>query len=84
MQTMIRQLEGATFIGPLTAPAGAYLYRFTRGAAETVVGWSLSPGVRAVLPQPALAVISRDGEALQIPDGAEIELGPSPVYYRIR
>jgi len=84
MQTMIRQLEGTTFIGPLTAPAGAYLYRFTRDRDETIVGWSLSPGMRATLPRPPVAAISRDGEALQTPDGAEIELGPSPVYYRIR
>jgi hypothetical protein len=83
MQTMIRQLEGATFIGPLPAPAGAYLYRFTRDRDETIVGWSVSPGMRATLPRPPVAAISRDGEALQTPDGAEIELGPSPVYYRL-
>ena len=83
MQTMILHLEGATFVGPLPAPAGAYLYRFTRDGAETVVGWSLSPGTRAVLPQPALAAISRDGEALPVPDGAEVDLGPSPVYFQL-
>ena len=83
MQTMIRHLEGATFIGPLPAPDGAYLYRFTRDSDETVVGWSISPGARAVLPRPAVEAVSRDGEVLPPLDGPEIELGPSPVYYRL-
>jgi tRNA A-37 threonylcarbamoyl transferase component Bud32 len=83
MQTMIRQLEGATFIGPLPTPDGAYLYRFTRDSDETIVGWSVSPAVRATLPQPPVAAISRDGEALPASDRAEIELGPSPVYFQL-
>jgi hypothetical protein len=83
MQTMIRHLEGATFNGPLQAPDGAYLYRFTRDSDETVVGWSISPGARAVLPRPAVEAVSRDGEVLPPLDGPEIELGPSPVYYRL-
>ena len=31
----------------------------------------------------AVEAISRDGEPLPPPDGREIELGPSPVYYRL-
>jgi len=83
MRTMIDRLEGATFHGPLPAPTGAYLYRFTRDGAETIVGWSLSSGVRAVLPRPSVEAISRDGKVLPTLDGPEIELGPSPVYYRL-
>ncbi len=83
MRTMIDRLDGAVFRGQVPAPSGAYLYRFSRNGDETVVGWSVSPGVRAVLPKPAVEAISRDGEPLPPPDGREIELGPSPVYYRL-
>jgi tRNA A-37 threonylcarbamoyl transferase component Bud32 len=83
MRTMIGRLDGATFHGPLPAPAGAYLYRFTRDGDETIVGWSVSPGVRATLPGTAIAVISRDGRALPAPDGSEVDLGPSPTYFQL-
>jgi hypothetical protein len=83
MRTMIDRLDGAIFHGPLPAPTGAYLYRFTRDGDETVVGWSVSPGVRAVLPRPAVEAVSRDGEVLPPLDGCEIELGPSPVYFQL-
>jgi hypothetical protein len=36
-----------------------------------------------VLPRPAVEAVSRDGEVLPPLDGSEIELGPSPVYYRL-
>ncbi len=83
MRTMIGRLDGATFHGPLPAPAGAYLYRFTRDGDETIVGWSVSPGVRATLPGTAIAVISRDGRARPAPDGTEVDLGPSPTYFQL-
>jgi len=83
MRTMIERLDGAAFHGPLPTPTGAYLYRFTRDGDETIVGWSLSPGVRAVLPKHAVEAVSRDGEVLPPPDGSVIELGPSPVYYQL-
>jgi len=83
MRTMIDRLDGATFHGPLPAPTGAYLYRFTRDGEETVVGWSLSPGARAVLPRPAVDAVSRDGEVLPISDGPEVDLGPSPTYFQL-
>jgi tRNA A-37 threonylcarbamoyl transferase component Bud32 len=83
MRTMIGRLDGATFHGPLPAPAGTYLYRFTRDGDETIVGWSVSPGVRATLPQPPVAVISRDGGTLPVPDGAAVNLGPSPTYFQL-
>ena len=83
MRTMIDRLDGATFHGPLPAPTGAYLYRFTRDGDETVVGWSVSPGVRAVLPRSAVEAVSRDGQAVPVPDGIEVGLGPSPVYFQL-
>ncbi len=84
LRTLIDQVEGATFFGPLPAPDGAYLYSFSKDGEELVVGWSVARGARAVLSRPAAAATSRDGESLPVPDGTEIELGPSPVYYQLR
>jgi hypothetical protein len=82
--TLIHQVEGATFEGPLPAPEGAYLYHFTRSGDQLVVAWSTSTGVQAQLPAPAAEAVSRDGRRLPPPDGVEIDLGTSPTYYRIR
>jgi len=82
--TLIQQVDGATFVGPLPAPDGAYLYSFSNESEELVVGWSVARGTRAVLSRPVAAATSRDGEALPVSDGTEIELGPSPVYYQLR
>jgi hypothetical protein len=84
LRTLIAQVEGATFEGPLPAPEGAYLYHFTRGGDRLVVAWSTSTGVQAQLPAPAAEAVSRDGRRLPPRDGVEIDLGPSPAYYRIR
>ena len=81
-QTLVAQVEGATFVRPLPAPPGAFLYHFIRSGDGVIVGWSVTRGVRAKLPQPAVAAISRDGQALPIPDGTAVDLGPSPVYFR--
>jgi hypothetical protein len=83
LRTLIQQVEGATFEGPLPAPDGVYLYSFSNDSEERVVGWSVARGARAVLSRPAAAATSRDGESLPGPDGTEIELGPSPVYYNL-
>jgi hypothetical protein len=82
-RTLVNQVEGARFIGPLPATVGAYLYRFAREEEEIVVAWSLSPGVRASLSRPAVEATNRDGNPLPAPDGPEIVLGRSPVYYRL-
>jgi hypothetical protein len=82
MRTLIAELDGATFHGPLAAPAGAWLYRFTsRNDAEVVVGWSVGGGVRATLPRPALRALSRDGRALPPPPASAVTLDPSPTYF---
>jgi hypothetical protein len=83
LRTLIDQVDGAVFYGPLPAPDGTFLYSFSCDSGEMVVGWSVSRGVRASLPRAAVAVTSRDGDSLPVPDEAEIELGPSPVYYRL-
>jgi hypothetical protein len=84
LRTLIDRVEGASFDGPLPASQGAYLYRFLRDGQETIVGWSVSPGRKATLPRAAAEVVSRDGRPLAPPDSAEIELGPSPVYFLLR
>ncbi len=83
LKTLIEQVEGSTFHGPLPAPENARLYRFTRGGDQIVVGWSISKSVRATLPGLVSEAVSRDGQRLQVRDGIEVDLGPSPVYYRI-
>ena len=81
LRTLIGQLEGATFCGPIRAPDGIFLYRFERGGREIVVGWSLSAGTGATLPRPCGEAISRDGEKGPGPAGREVVLGPSPTYF---
>jgi hypothetical protein len=83
LRTLIDQVEGATFNGPLPAPEGAFLYSFKCDEREVVVGWSVATGARAKLPCPASEAVSRDGRSVPVTDQVEIELGPSPVYYRI-
>jgi hypothetical protein len=84
LRTLIDQVDGATFAGPLPTQDASYLYHFTRNGREIAVGWSASKSVRAMLPRRAVEVVSRDGQPLAVPDGTEVELGPSPVYYRLR
>ena len=83
LRTLIDQVEGATFNGPLPAPEGAFLYSFKCDEREVVVGWSVATGARAKLPCPASEAVSRDGRSVPVTGQVEIELGPSPVYYRI-
>jgi hypothetical protein len=83
LRTLIDQVEGATFIGPLPTPKGAFLYHFLRGGDDLVVGWSMTKNLKACLPRSASDATSRDGEMIRVPDGIEIDLGPSPVYYRL-
>ena len=84
LRTLINQVEGATFEGPLPAPDGAYLYSFSSDGGEVVAGWSVARCMQAVLPRPPATATSRDGESLPVQDGTEIELGPSVVYYQLR
>jgi hypothetical protein len=83
LATLHRLLEDSTFHGPLPAAPGAYLYPFEAGDRRLVVGWSLDEVSRAELPGRPIAAIGRDGNELPPPDGATVELGPSPVYYVI-
>jgi len=84
LRTLIDQVAGASFEGPLSAPVGAFLYHFTRSGDDIVVGWSVSKGVTATLPRPAAEALSRDGLSLAVPTGTEVELGTSPVYHRLK
>jgi len=84
LKTLVRELDGAHLEAVLPASPSARLYRFRRpDGVEVVVGWSADQPVRATLPRPAVAVTGRDGEELPAAAGAEVDLGPSPRYYRL-
>jgi hypothetical protein len=83
LRELNRRLDGATFHGPLPAPAGAYLYRFTRGDEEQVVAWALRGPVEVELPRPPIVVVDRDGAPLSTPPGRRVTLSPSPVYFEL-
>jgi hypothetical protein len=83
-RTMLRELDGARLEAVLPAPEPARLYRFRRpDGREVVVGWSVNGVARVALPGLAKSVIGRDGEELPAPAGDEVELTPSPRYYRL-
>ncbi len=86
LQTLLRQLEGTTFLGPLPTEPPARLYRFrSAGGEEVVVGWSAAPRpAEADLPAPAAAVITRDGEPEPAPEGTRVTVTPSPRYYLVK
>jgi tRNA A-37 threonylcarbamoyl transferase component Bud32 len=83
LRTMLRELEGCRMEEVLPAPPPARLYRFRRpDGDEVVAGWS--PARRqGRLPRPAARVVARDGEALPVPAGMEVELGPAPAYFHL-
>ena len=82
LATLARELEGARFEGPLEAPEGARLHRFTRpDGAEVVVGWAVSGSTEADLPRSAVEVVSRDGEPEPPPAGTRVRLTGSLRYF---
>ncbi|PWB73457.1 MAG: hypothetical protein C3F15_09545 [Holophagae bacterium] len=84
LRELNRRLDGATFHGPLPAPARAYLYRFTKGGGELVVGWALDGRVEADLAQRPRAAYDRDGNPMPTPPpGRRVTLSPSPVYFEL-
>lgn len=84
-RTLLRQLEGATFLGALATPPPGRLYHFRRSeGGEVVVGWSSTNAeVRGELPRAVRALVGRDGEELTLPGGRAVTLGPSPRYFRV-
>lgn len=83
LAVLLRELDGATFLGSLAAPSQARLYRFRRGDGEIVVAWSVEGSVEVRLPRPAVAVAGVDGASVPPPVGVEVEATPSPRYYRL-
>jgi hypothetical protein len=82
-RTLIVELSGSIFTGPVATPDGAWMYRFEHESRTVVVAWSLERGVTADLPARPIRATSRDGDELPVPDGTRVELGPSPVYYAL-
>jgi tRNA A-37 threonylcarbamoyl transferase component Bud32 len=83
LQTLITELDDATFVAPLPAAPGGYLYLFRCEQNEVVAAWSVAPDQVAELPRPARAVVDRDGQSLSPPNGTEVTLQPSPRYYHL-
>ncbi|HEV8582292.1 MAG TPA: lipopolysaccharide kinase InaA family protein [Thermoanaerobaculia bacterium] len=85
LQTLIRELDGARLEAVLPAPPPACLYRFRRpDGAKVIAGWSAADrSVKVTLPRSAIAVTSRDGEELAVPEGVEVEVSGSPRYFRL-
>jgi tRNA A-37 threonylcarbamoyl transferase component Bud32 len=83
LKTLVEQVGGAEFLGPLPVPEGSYLYHFTRHDHEFAVGWSVEEGQRAELPRPCAEAMSRGGERQATPDSLEVVLGPSPSYFHL-
>ena len=84
LRELNRRLDGATFHGPLPAPVGAYLYRFTRDDEER--GGGMVPRRHSVpldLPRPAGAVADRDGVLCRRRPARRVMLGPAPLYFHI-
>jgi hypothetical protein len=78
LATLIRQLEGGVFLGPLPSEAGTYLYAFRLPSGrEVVAGWSIEGEVEASLPRAIAGGVDRDGEPLRdtlpLPGGAGCE-----------
>lgn len=85
LKTLLGQLRGATFLGPLPAPEPARLYLFRRPeGTEVVVGWSATnQPAEATLPRKPVAVVGRDGEELAAPESATVRVGASPHYFHL-
>lgn len=94
MKTLVKELDGARLEAVLPAPPPARLFHFRRqDGSEVVVGWSATDKpVRATLPRPAVSVMGRDGQelpaviavtAVPATTGTEVDLGPSPRYFRL-
>jgi len=83
LATLVRELEGSTFVGPLPAEPPARLYHFRRAdGSELAVGWSAAPqAAHAALPRPAREIITRDGTPAPPPTGTAVTLVPSPRYF---
>jgi hypothetical protein len=81
-QALLRELGGATFLGPVAAAEPARLHRFRRpDDRELIVAWSATDElVEATLPRPAERVLTRDGTEAPTPPGTTIRVGRSPVY----
>jgi hypothetical protein len=84
LKTLLRELDGCRLEEVTAAPPPARLYRFRRpDGREVVVAWSAEGTARATLHRPAASAVGRDGQELPVPAGVEVDLGASPVYFRL-
>lgn len=85
LATLARELEGATFLGPLEAGDDARLFRFARrDASEILVGWTVASKLCELeLPSRPESSVDRDGAELPRPASERVELGPGVRYFRL-
>jgi hypothetical protein len=77
-----RQLEEATFMGPLQTDDSLRLYDFeSTGGQRVIVGWSTNGEQSVALPGRVGRLVSRDGETLQHDASRQVRVGSSPRYF---
>lgn len=84
LKTLLRELDGARLenVLPVAPPARLYLFR-RRDGGETAVAWSAAGPATVRLPCQAVSAVDRDGEEVPVPDGAEVPVTGSVVYWRL-
>lgn len=85
LATLAREVPADSLChGPLPAPDGARLYRFTRpGGGDLVAGWSTAGPRRAALPSSPRRAVSRDGAPIALDSGSEVELDAGVRYFAL-
>jgi Lipopolysaccharide kinase (Kdo/WaaP) family len=83
-RTLLGQLGGASFLGPVPTLEPGRLYHFRRSdGGELIVGWSAGrESLPVTLPRPAREIIERDGDR-RGSAGPIVEIGPSPRYFEL-
>lgn len=78
-QTLLQQLDGADFDGPVEAPEGVRLNLFRTATCFILVAWAVELPLEVHLASVPDRMVDRDGNTVGMP-GPDIELGPSPIY----
>lgn len=82
LAALSRLLGGATCVGALPAPPGAWLLRFRLAAGgERVAGWSAAGPAEAELPWLPAAAWDRDGRAIVPPPRPRVRLDGGVTYF---
>jgi hypothetical protein len=84
LRTLVRELDGTRLEQVLPTPEPARLYLFRRPDGMAVVaGWSTAGTATVLLPRSPAGACSRRGEALTMPAGPRVEVGPAVRYFTL-